>query len=121
MDDVREDAAEAMRRRLRERLQSALRARDALTAAVMRTTIAAIDNAQAVALAQPDARYQVRTFGEAGVEVPRRELAQADVDALLAAEVAQRLETAHQFERHGQGAAAARLRDEASVLERYLK
>ncbi len=109
-----------MRHRLRADLQAALRARDTLTVAVLRTTIAAIDNAQAVPLAQPDARYRVRAFGEAGVEVERRQLSASDIEALLADEVAQRIATATDLAQRGQAAAAVRLRDEAAIVRRYL-
>ena len=119
---------------LRRDLTAALKARDRATAAVLRATLAAVENAQALpvdearaVLADSAAR---QTGGEAPVvtaavgagaaEATRRHLTDDEVRAIVAREADERLSAAEAYQRAGQDEQAARLRAEAAVLRRYL-
>jgi uncharacterized protein YqeY len=100
------------------------RDRDAVTA--LRTTLAAIDNAEAVETTGPHAPHTSGNTAEAGTgagstEVPRRELTTRDVRAILRAQVADRITGAAAYDAHGQTHAADRLRREAATLARYIE
>lgn len=100
-----------LRRRLQADLTLAVKARDGIRASVLRTTLAAIANAEAV---DPD------TVPERATEVPRRDLADADIRALVEAEErdlvahARRLTDLEQMQR------ADELAAKAAILRRYL-
>jgi uncharacterized protein YqeY len=84
---------------------------------LLRTLIAALDNAEAVAVEQRG--YVARKFGDPSGEVQRLELDDEEIGQLLAIEIAARFEAAADYERHGQAAKAQRLRDEAELIRRY--
>ncbi|HEU4652045.1 MAG TPA: hypothetical protein VFS49_11590 [Croceibacterium sp.] len=112
-------SATALKDRLRADLKSAMQARSAAEIRLLRTLIAAIDNAEAVTgEAVPD-KYVARAFGDPSGEVPRRVLDDEALGRLLANEVDARLAAADDFERLGQAAEADRLREEASLVARY--
>ena len=110
-------SAPAFKDRLRADLKAAMQARDADTVKVLRALIAAVDNAEAVAVAPEP--YQSRAFGDPASEVPRRVLDRDAIDAILAAETASRLSAADDYEQHGRPEEAARLRGEAALIARY--
>jgi uncharacterized protein YqeY len=58
--------------------------------------------------------------GVGAAEVDRRELAAAEMEAILRAEVAERVEAAAEYRRLGHNDRAIRLEREADVLRRYL-
>jgi uncharacterized protein YqeY len=103
------------KRGLREALREALHARQAPAIAVMRETLAAIDNAEAAALSSaPPVEHGVIAGGVAGLgagEVPRRILSADEVTALIAREIRERRDAATTY------AGLGRL-DEARTLER---
>jgi uncharacterized protein YqeY len=109
-------SATALKQRLRADLKAALQARAADEVRVLRTVIAALDNAEAV-----PGEYQAlpRAFGDPSAEVARLELDGGAVEALLAKEIEARLAAAADYERHGRTDEAARLRDEAGLVARY--
>jgi uncharacterized protein YqeY len=109
-------SATALKQRLRADLMAALQARAADEVRVLRTLIAALDNAEAV---PGDYTALPRAFGDPSGEVARRELDAGAVEALLASEVEARLAAASDYERHGRTDEAARLRDEAAFVARY--
>ena len=113
------DAAKAMRARLRADLQAAMRRRDSLAASTLRGLIAALDNAQAVALDLSGPASPPRPFGDGTGEVPRRALSAADVTRALDAERAARLSAAAEMARLGRIADAERLNAEAALIVRY--
>lgn len=115
-----DDAAEAMKVRLRADLKAAMGARDAARTAVLRSLIATLDNAQAVPVGQGHQRYRELAFGDRAAEVPRLSLKPGDVRALFAAEADSRKAAAAQMRDHGQEARADALAAEAEVVERYL-
>jgi len=132
------DAAPALRERLRADIKAAMQARDAAATRLLRALLAAIDNAQAVPLIPgggeagtagavgeaircdeaPAAQAQ-RVAPGAG-EVPRLALTEAALQAVLAAEIAEREGAADAIARHGRPDEAARLWAEAQTVRRYL-
>jgi uncharacterized protein YqeY len=113
-------AAAAMKARLRADLVLAMQARDGEGAALLRVLIALIDNAEAVPVGDAHQKYQVRAFGDPGVEAPRRDLSPADIDGLLRRELAERETSAADFERLGRTAEAQSRRAEALLIAGYL-
>jgi uncharacterized protein YqeY len=108
-------SASALKERLRTDLKAAIRERKPEQAGLIRTLIAAVDNAEAVPIAGLEERIRQRdTVGE----VARRDLDAARLDAILAAEADSRLTAAADYERHGRGDHAARLRAEAEQIGR---
>jgi uncharacterized protein len=108
--------------RLRQDLVIALKARDRVAVAALRSAIAAIENAQAVEV-DGDTRRQTSSAHIAGAsagvgssEVDRRELSEADMQALIRQQADERHDAADEYERRGRADTASRLRDEAAVL-----
>jgi uncharacterized protein len=114
-----------LRSRLREHLTAALKARDSVAVAPLRSAIAAIDNAEAVdgGAAPPpanSAHIAGASPGAGSSDVARRELSPADVRAVVRAQIDERLQAAEEYERHGRADQAERLRREAAVLGGHL-
>jgi uncharacterized protein YqeY len=115
-----------LRDRLRADLLVARKARQADTVTALRTTLAALDNAEAVAVENVTDTLAAFPVAGAGpgvgsTEVARRILSIEDIRTILAAQVAERLAAASDYDAYGQAEAARRLRREASALERYLE
>jgi len=110
-------SATALKARLRADLKAAMQARATGEVRLLRTLIAALDNAEAVAVEQKG--YVSRKFGDSSGEVARLHLDEHAVGQLLEAEIEARLLAAADYERHGEAAEAGRLRDEAGLIERY--
>jgi uncharacterized protein YqeY len=111
-------AAHALKARLRRDLKSAMQARQPQEARLLRVILAAIDNAEAVAV---EARPQTNAgrFADGAQEVPRRVLSPGELDRLLEGEVAARLSAAADYDRLSRPDEAARLRAEAKTVGRY--
>lgn len=115
-----------MRATLRADLTAALKRRDRVAVAALRSALAAIDNAEAVPADQPlpgDAGTEHVAGSLVGVgaaETERRQLTEADLRAIVAREVRERTAAASRYEQLGRPDDAARLRTEAEVLGRYL-
>ncbi len=113
-----------MRARIRRDLTAAMKTRDATATVVLRSALAAIENAEAVVPADDDASGSEHVAGAVlGVgasDVPRRTLTDADVVRLLRAERDDRLSAAATLDTHGRTDRADLLRAEAGVLDRYL-
>jgi uncharacterized protein YqeY len=109
--------AAAFKDRLRADLKAAMQARDNGRATTLRRLIGAIDNAEAVEVA--DKRYQSVAFGDPAGEVARRVLDANAIDAVIDREVADRLFAADDYDRHGRADEAARLRAEAALIASY--
>jgi uncharacterized protein YqeY len=115
-------SAAPLKERLRADLIAAMRAQAKDELRLLRTLIAAIDNAEAVPIATEGAVTPpsgTRAFGDSSGEVPRREIDSATLDALLGTEADARLAAASFCEQHGHDAEAARLRNEAELIARY--
>ena len=103
---------------------AAMRVRDQVAVSALRSAIAALDNAEAVAVDAAGATSSGHVAGAAigvgATEARRRELSRTDVAAVLAREIAERIDAAEQAAGHGQDGHADRLRAEARVLEGYV-
>lgn len=121
-----DDGTQTVRDRLRASLPAAMKARDSVAVAALRSALAAIDNAEAVDAArapQPGtgpARLAGTVSGLHSTEVARRSLSAAEMDALIQAEVTERHAVARDYERAGHHTHAERLRREATVLNSCL-
>src|SRR6185503_3713213 len=105
-------AVDAVKARIRADLRAAMSAKKMDEVGVLRTLLAALDNAEAVAVA-PE-RYTERKFGDPATEVPRKQLSAEDVIAIISAEQRERLTAAEALERAGRSEPAAKLRGEAA-------
>jgi uncharacterized protein YqeY len=115
-----------MRDRLRGDLTAAMKARDEITVAALRSAIAAIDNAEAVPVSSGRAPNTGSRFvagaaeGVRSAEAPRLVLGEDEVEAIIRAQADERLAAGDQYDALGEGERAERLRSEAAVLARYL-
>lgn len=108
---------------LRADLTAALKGRDRVAARVLRSTLSAIANAEAQPAQEIDAStgdgpIAGAASGLGAAEVERRALSAGDVVEIVAAERAERLESAARIEEAGGDASA--LRAELAVLDGYL-
>jgi uncharacterized protein YqeY len=115
------DDAEQMKARLRADLVSAMKARRADEARVIRALVAALDNAEAPPLPAGQKPADINRFEDGSAEVARLALDAAQVRAVIAAELHEREAAAAEMERLGQGERAETLRAEVLVAGRYLK
>lgn len=100
-----------VRSRLRKSLVEALRDRDEVATAALRAAVSAIANAEAVAPASSKVR-----LGVGSADVPRRELSDAEMLAILQAEIDELMHAAGEFDRLGRPDHARRLRTRAEVV-----
>ena len=114
-----EDVSQAFTDRLRADLKAAMQARARDEAGVLRALIGAIDNAQSVPLDPSMKPAHVGTFGDRSLEVPRKRLGHADIEAVLAREIDERLAAAQAIEQAGRPDRAEILRSEAAIIVRY--
>ena len=117
--------AQELRARLRTDLVAAMRARDTGVVAALRTAIAAIDNAEAVEVdaGMDDVTSEHVAGAESGVgstEAARRVLSLDDLQAVLRAQVGERLTEAERYASYDRAEDAERLRREAEALGAYL-
>ena len=91
--------SEPLRDRLRAALPAALKARDRATASTLRATLAAIENAEAVDTGPVRAgAIEASAVGIGAMEAERRVLTEADVVAIVRAEIAERGRAAEVYE-----------------------
>jgi hypothetical protein len=117
-----------MRTRLRRDLTSAIKARDAVAVAALRSALAAIENAEALPAGdRPGGPKDTRSEHMAGsahglgkAEVEPRNLTDADLRTILETEIRERSLAARQYEQAGGGDRAEHLRAEADHLCQYL-
>jgi uncharacterized protein len=107
--------------RLRLALRAALRARDAVAAAALRSALGALGNAEAVpapaGLAGTTSSHIAgAAAGPGAAEAQRRRLTAAQAAAVVQAEIDERLAAATQYDSAGHADRAARLRAEAQAL-----
>lgn len=110
---------DGVRKRLRESLTAALKAKDAAGVAAMRSALSAIANAEAVAEPSTPVRGHVIAKARLGVgaaEAARRDLSEGDAIAVIHAEIDERLDAAAKYEQLGQAEHALKLRSEAEAL-----
>lgn len=112
----------SLRERMRQALREAMRARDRVAVGALRTTLAALDNAEAVPVpsaASAGAALEQLPVGAGATDVARRELSEIEIADLVRAEIAERHEAA--AAPNGPASRAAKLRAEAALLERFLE
>lgn len=121
-----ETPADVLRGELRAALNGAMRNRDVVAIAALRSVLAAIDNAEA-----PDAAHAPKpTDGHAtlagtvaglgAAEVERRILTEGELEQLIEAEVADRDHSAETYRLSGRADMADRLKAQADTLRPYL-
>lgn len=114
----------SLRDRLRLALPEAMRARDKAAVSALRTTLAALDNAEAVPVDEAGSRgpsaIELSPVGAGVTEAARCELSEGGVVDIVRAEATERLEAAGQLTAPAHADRAARLRAEAAVLLRFL-
>jgi uncharacterized protein YqeY len=108
--------ASQLKERLRTDLKAAMRERKAAEVSVLRTLVAALDNAEALPIEGFEQQLRQR---EAIGEIARRQLDRVSVEAVLAAEAQSRLAAAEDYDAYGRPGDAARLRQEAELIDRY--
>ena len=118
------NAADQVKRELRDGLTSAMKDRrvDAIT--VLRSALAAIDNAEAIStdsLGDPGAGRNPLGESFGATEVPRRTLDAGELAEILRAECDGRLRAAEHYDLHGRGAEAERMKREAAALAGYVE
>ena len=117
--------ADQLRDRLRTDLLAARKARSTEVVAALRTGIAALDNAEAVAPLDPGAgpngeHVAGAVAGLGAAEAERRQLTLPEVRQVLRDEVEERRSEADRYDTLGRPDDAARLRRDADALALYL-
>ena len=114
--------AEPLTDRVRTDLRAAMQRRDAEAVSVLRTLLAAFENAAAPPVEDTDGAARRPTAPVVGrlVEHPRLELTDDDRRSLVRHEIADRHDTAEQYRRGGRSDAAAGLEAEIALLQAYL-
>ncbi len=114
----------SLRLRMRQALPEAMRARDKAAVSALRSTLAALDNAEAVpvdATGTHGPAIEQSPVGAGATEAPRRELSEHETAAVVRAEADERLEAAAQLTSPTHADRATRLRTEAAILLRLLE
>jgi hypothetical protein len=112
---------DAVKARIRTDIRAAMSAKHMNEARVLRTLLAALDNAEAHPVAPRHAPYVEHAFGDKAVEVARKVLTADDVEVVLKAEHEERVTAARELELHGKAAAASALKAEAALVARYMR
>jgi uncharacterized protein YqeY len=110
--------------RLRADLLNARKARDTAATTVLRSTLAAISNAEALPAAEAsltgDGPIAGAATGVGTTEAVRRNLTDDDIRAIISGEQTERMSAATDLEAHGAQEKAEQLRAEAELLAAYL-
>lgn len=113
----------SLRKRMHDALPGAMRARDGVAVNTLRAALAAIDNAEAVAVDGDALRgraLEEAPVGAGATEAARRELSESEVADIVRAEADERLDAAAQLTDPAHADRAVRLQTEAGVLLRLL-
>ncbi|GHF40981.1 hypothetical protein GCM10010359_49500 [Streptomyces morookaense] len=108
---------------MRQALPEAMRARDKVTVRVLRSALAALDNAEAVPVAESELRgsaLEHSPIGAGATEAVRCELSEGRVAEIVRAEAEERLDAAAELTAAVHADRATELRAEAAVLFRFL-
>lgn len=114
------DAAAAMKARIRADLTAAMKAHRASETSLLRALLAILDNAEAVPVGEARDGHVARAPGDPAVEAPRLVLSEPEVQRLLQREAAEREAAAIELARLDQVEDAERLRWETAQIARYL-
>ena len=109
----------SLRDRLRAALPTAMKARDGAAVTALRSALAAVENAAAVA--PQVSEFGLPALGVGATEVERRSIDEAEVEQIVRTEVAERLAAADEYDGLGRTEQAARLRAEAAALAAHLQ
>ncbi len=112
---------DAIKVRIRADIRTAMSAKQMNEARVLRTLLAALDNAEAHPVAPGHTPYVEHAFGDRAVEVARKVLTADDVEAVLKTEREERAAAARVLEQHGRVAEASALMSEAALVARYMR
>jgi uncharacterized protein len=112
------DAGRAFREAVSQDLRRAQKVRDRSLMRTYRSLLSAIDNAEAVDAVQS---YDPTNPGLGETEVPRKRLDAATVQAIVEAEINERLDAAAQYRAVGADDAATEFDAQCEVLRRYLE
>ena len=115
-----QDPATEMKTRLRADLRAAMAARRAAEVAVLRTLVAALDNAEAPAAEQKQPPGGAHDFQSGSAEVRRLDLTPERIAEVITAEIHEREAAAFEMQRLCQTAEAGRLNAEADLARKYL-
>jgi hypothetical protein len=110
------DSTSDLRAKMRADLTAAIRGRDRLAIATLRSFLAAIDSAEAI---PEDEAANLRAAGR--VEAPRRDLTAEGLARLLEADIRERQAAAEQYRRLGRDEKARDLLAGAELLATYLE
>lgn len=109
-----------MKARIRADLTQALKDKRRDEAGVLRTLIAALDNAEAPEVAHHQASAPPLAFGSDGTEVTRLALDAGQIRAIVVREADERRQAADTYAQHGQTERAERLQADAAIIRTYL-
>ncbi|OLP03872.1 glutamyl-tRNA amidotransferase [Mycolicibacterium porcinum] len=117
--------AQHWRDRLRASLLAARKSRDTVSVTAIRSALSAIDNAETPHADQTDTRIggaiAGAVSGVGSTEVARRVLSDAEIRALVQAEIDERLTAADEYIANGHHDRAADLQSQAAVLTQLLR
>jgi uncharacterized protein YqeY len=108
-----------LRERLNAALPTAMKARDSPAVTALRSALAAIENAAAVA--PDDSTHGLPAIGLGVTEVARRDQDDAEIERIVRAEITDRITAADEYERLGRADRSDRLRAEARALVAHLR
>ncbi len=114
------DHAGQLQARLRADLKLAMLGRRSEEVSVLRSLIAALDNAQAVPVGDLHDTYTVHAFGDNSVEQPRLKLGPDDLRTILNGEMESRRTASDEYHDAGLHDHAERLSRESDIVGRYL-
>jgi uncharacterized protein YqeY len=115
-------ATPSIQARLRTALTEALSSRDTVAAAAIRSALSAIANAEAITPAETGSKpassehIAGAVAGLGATEAARRHLTEAEVAAIVLAEIGDRRSAAAEYDRLDRPNQSARLRREAGIL-----
>lgn len=114
--------SEDLRASLGAALRPAMRARDTVAVAALRSALAAVANAEALSVRDAPAAgaLEQARVGVGAADAPRLELGEDDVRRIVRGEVTERESAAEVMTGHGRHDDAQRLRAEATVLREHL-
>jgi uncharacterized protein YqeY len=115
------DKSVPIRERLRTALPVAMKTRDRNATAALRSALGAIDNAEAIDAAELRAgAIESSAVGLGAAEARRRDLTEADIEAIVRTEIADRRTAAEEYDRLGRSDHGDLLRAEADALSAQL-
>ena len=110
----------SLRSRLQDSLFRAMKDRDRATVSVLRSTIAAIDNAGAVSGSSEGLAIEASPIGVGASDVARKALSEEEVAQVLRLEAAEREDAARVYRNSGQLEGADLLLEEAALIRGFL-